>query len=105
MGISDDAAANMLGGRFPGGSEAWDATSKRKLSELVAHIEKMQAVVDDAKEQVKAAYSAANAMGLDTTALKEVIDARRKDQGEGERDDRRAMFDLYWDAVEDGARS
>ncbi|KCZ91680.1 MULTISPECIES: DUF2312 domain-containing protein [Hyphomonas] len=78
----DDAAATHL-----------TETTKEKLRQTVAKIERLEEEKKEVAEQIKEIYAEAKAFGFDVKALRQVIRLRKVDKAD--REEQEMMLELY----------
>lgn len=64
-----------------------DETTREKLRQTVAKIERLEEEKKEVAEQIKDVYAEAGAIGFDTKALRQVIRLRRIERSEREQQD------------------
>jgi uncharacterized protein (UPF0335 family) len=74
-------------------------TTKEKLRQTVAKIERLAEEKQEVAEQMKEIYAESKAFGFDTKALRALISLRKL--GKAERDEREMMLELYLIATGD----
>lgn len=74
-----------------------DKTTKDKLRQTVARIERVEDEINDSKVDLKEIYAEAKAFGFDTKAIRKVIKLRKIDRAE--REEQETILDLYLDAL------
>ncbi len=82
----DDAAAIAL-----------TETTREKLRQTVARVERLEEEKKEVAEQIKDVYSEAKAIGFDTTALRQCIRLRKIDKATREEQD--MYLDVYLQAL------
>jgi uncharacterized protein (UPF0335 family) len=76
-----------------------DETTREKLRQTVAKIERLEEEKKEVGAQIKDVYSEAKSMGFDTRALRQVIRDRKVEKSE--REERQMMLDLYMEVLGD----
>jgi uncharacterized protein (UPF0335 family) len=74
-------------------------TTKEKLRQTVAKIERLAEEKQEVAEQIKEVYAEAKAFGFDTKAMRALIALRKLDQAE--REEREMILELYLIATGD----
>lgn len=74
-----------------------DETTREKLRQTVAKIERLEEEKKEVAAQIKDVYGEAKAIGFDTRALRQVIRDRKVEKSE--REERQMMLDLYMEVV------
>lgn len=82
---------------YPANSDKIDETTREKLRQTVAKIERLEEEKKEVAEQIKEVYGEAKAIGFDTGVLREVIRLRRIERGE--REEREMILDTYLGAL------
>jgi len=72
-------------------------TTREKLRQTIARIERLEEEKKEVAEQIKEVYGEAKAFGFDGKVLRKVIAARKIDSNE--REEQEMLFDLYLGAV------
>lgn len=70
-----------------------DETTREKLRQTVAKIERLEEEKKEVAEQIKEVYAEAKAIGFDTKALRSVIRLRKIDKAE--RDEQEMVLETY----------
>ena len=70
-----------------------DETTREKLRQTVAKIERLEEEKKEVAEQIKEVYAEAKAIGFDTKALRAVIRLRKIDKAE--RDEQEMVLETY----------
>ena len=70
-----------------------DETTREKLRQTVAKIERLEEEKKEAAEQIKEVYGEAKAIGFDTKALRAVIRLRKIEKAE--RDEQEMILETY----------
>lgn len=70
-----------------------DETTREKLRQTVAKIERLEEEKKEVAEQIKDVYAEAKAIGFDTKALRAVIRLRKIDKAE--RDEQEMVLETY----------
>ncbi len=70
-----------------------DETTRAKLRQTVAKIERLEEEKREVAEQIKEVYAEAKAIGFDTKALRQVIRLRKIDKAE--RDEQEMVLETY----------
>ena len=70
-----------------------DETTREKLRQTVAKIERLEEEKKEVAEQIKDVYAEAKALGFDTKALRTVIRLRKIDKAE--RDEQEMVLETY----------
>jgi len=70
-----------------------DETTREKLRQTVAKIERLEEEKKEIAEQIKDVYAEAKAIGFDTKALRSVIRLRKIDKAE--RDEQEMVLETY----------
>lgn len=70
-----------------------DETTREKLRQTVAKIERLEEEKKEVAEQIKEVYAEAKAIGFDTKALRTVIRLRKIDKAE--RDEQEMVLETY----------
>jgi uncharacterized protein (UPF0335 family) len=70
-----------------------DETTREKLRQTVAKIERLEEEKKEIAEQIKEVYAEAKAIGFDTKALRQVIRLRKIDKAE--RDEQEMVLETY----------
>ncbi len=70
-----------------------DETTREKLRQTVAKIERLEEEKKEVAEQIKDVYAEAKAIGFDTKALRSVIRLRKIDKAE--RDEQEMVLETY----------
>lgn len=70
-----------------------DETTREKLRQTVAKIERLEEEKKEVAEQIKDVYAEAKAMGFDTKALRAVVRLRKIDKAE--RDEQEMVLETY----------
>lgn len=70
-----------------------DETTREKLRQTVAKIERLEEEKREVAEQIKEVYAEAKAIGFDTKALRQVIRLRKIDKAE--RDEQEMVLETY----------
>lgn len=70
-----------------------DETTREKLRQTVAKIERLEEEKKEVAEQIKEVYAEAKAIGFDTKALRQVIRLRKIDKAE--RDEQEMVLETY----------
>lgn len=78
-------------------SQKMDETTREKLRQTVARVERLEEEKKEVAEQIKEVYAEAKAFGFDTKALRQVIRLRKIDRAE--REEQEMMLDVYLDAL------
>lgn len=81
-------------------SSKMDATTKEKLRQTVARVERLEEEKKEIAEQIKEVFAEAKSFGFDVKALRQVIKLRKVDRAE--REEQEMMLDLYLDVVGEG---
>ena len=68
-------------------------TTREKLRQTVAKIERLEEEKKEVAEQIKEVYAEAKAIGFDTKALRQVIRLRKVDKAE--REEQEMMLETY----------
>lgn len=76
-----------------------DETTREKLRQTVAKIERLEEEKKEVAEQIKDVYAEAKAMGFDTKALRAVVRLRKIDKAE--RDEQEMVLETYLIALGD----
>lgn len=76
---------------------ALDTTTREKLRQLVAKIERLEEEKKGLSDDLKEVYAEAKAIGFDTKAIRRLIRERKKDRAE--REEEQLVFDTYWNAA------
>jgi uncharacterized protein (UPF0335 family) len=74
-----------------------------RLRSFVERIERMEAEIKGLNEDKSEIYKEAKSTGFDVKTIKAVGAKRRKDPSERQEQD--ALFDLYWEALEEAGTS
>lgn len=74
-----------------------DETTREKLRQTVAKIERLEEEKDEIGEQIKEVYGEAKAIGFDTKALRQVIRLRKIEKAE--RDEQEMILETYLTAL------
>ncbi len=72
-------------------------TTREKLRQLVARIEKLEEEKKSIADDIKESYAEAKAVGFDTKVLRQVIRLRKQDRQE--REEQEQVRDLYLHAL------
>jgi uncharacterized protein (UPF0335 family) len=80
------------------GHNSMDDEARRRLRDLVGRIEGLEEQRAEIAADIREIYTEAKLHGYDTKILRKVIAARKQDAAA--RDEERALFDLYIDAVQ-----
>ncbi len=95
--MADFGGSEDFGGSDTVAAQNLTSSSKEKLKQLVARIEKLEeekkAIADDIKES----YAEAKAVGFDSKVLRKVIRLRKQDRQE--REEQEMLMDLYLHAL------
>ena len=75
------------------GHNRMDETTREKLRQTVAKIERLEEEKKEVAEQIKEVYAEAKAIGFDTKALRKVIQIRKIDRAE--REEQEMILDCY----------
>jgi len=70
-----------------------DETTREKLRQTVAKIERLEEEKKEVAEQIKEVYGEAKAIGFDTKALRQVIRLRKNDRSE--REEQEMILETY----------
>lgn len=70
-----------------------DETTREKLRQTVAKIERLEEEKKEVAEQIKDVYAEAKALGFDTKALRQVVRLRKIDKAE--RDEQEMVLETY----------
>lgn len=70
-----------------------DETTREKLRQTVAKIERLEEEKKEVAEQIKEVYAEAKAIGFDTKALRAVVRLRKIDKAE--RDEQEMVLETY----------
>ena len=70
-----------------------DETTREKLRQTVAKIERLEEEKSEVAEQIKDAYAEAKAIGFDTKALRQVIRLRKIERAE--REEQEMILETY----------
>jgi uncharacterized protein (UPF0335 family) len=74
-----------------------DETTRQKLRQTIAKIERLEEEKREVAEQIKEVYGEAKAIGFDTKALRQVIRLRRIEKAE--RDEMEMILETYMIAL------
>lgn len=74
-----------------------DETTREKLRQTVAKIERLDGEKKEVAAQIKEVYAEAKAIGFDTRALRAAIRERKVEKSE--REERQMMLDLYMEVL------
>jgi uncharacterized protein (UPF0335 family) len=77
--------------------QALTQTTKEKLKQLVARIEKLEEEKKSIGDDIKESYAEAKAVGFDSKVLRQVIKLRKQDRQE--REEQEQIRDLYLHAL------
>lgn len=77
--------------------QALTATTKEKLKQLVARIEKLEEEKKSLGDDIKETYGEAKGLGFDTKVLRQVVRYRKQDRTE--REEQEQIRDLYLHAL------
>jgi|CXWL01.1.fsa_nt_gi uncharacterized protein (UPF0335 family) len=77
--------------------QALTQTTKEKLKQLVARIEKLEEEKKSISDDIKESYAEAKAVGFDSKVLRQVIRLRKQDRQE--REEQETIRDLYLHAL------
>ncbi|MBY9066115.1 DUF2312 domain-containing protein [Hyphomonas sp. WL0036] len=70
-----------------------DETTREKLRQTIAKIERLEEEKKEVAEQIKEVYAEAKAIGFDTKALRQVVRLRKIDKAE--RDEQEMILETY----------
>ncbi|GAN00519.1 hypothetical protein U91I_04185 [alpha proteobacterium U9-1i] len=77
--------------------QALTQTTREKLKQLVARIEKLEEEKKSIADDIKESYAEAKAVGFDSKVLRQVIKIRKQDRQE--REEQEQIRDLYLHAL------
>lgn len=75
-----------------------DPTTREKLRQMAAKIERLEEEKKEVADEIKAVYAEAKAIGFDTKALRKAIRERKKDRAE--REEEQMILDLYMEVLD-----
>lgn len=79
-----------------------DTVAAGQLRALIERIERVEAEIKDLNADKSDIYKEARGVGYDVKAIRQCVAARKLDSAE--REERDAIFDLYWNALTGGSR-
>lgn len=84
-------------------TEASQTVAAGQLRALIERVERVEGEIADLNADKSEIYKEARGLGFDVKAMRKVVAARKLDPSE--REERDAMFDLYWSAIHGSAET